>query len=81
MKKNILLTIFIICILTSCKKTYNCECTGYSVHQPLFNDPYTVKETSKEKAEHSCVVKETNYANQYNTSDPNGLVVVNCHLK
>ena len=80
MKTKIFLTILVICFLISCKKTYNCECTGSSVHQMLFNYELTVNETSKSKAEHSCAIKQANCSNQYNTSDPNGLTVVNCHL-
>ncbi len=80
--KTTILSITLLTLFVSCKKTYNCECKGSSTQSLIFTEHKSVTETSKKKAEESCVKKVLDYESEYNKYyTEKGVVIINCDLQ
>jgi len=77
--KTTILSIVSLVLFVSCKKTYNCECKGYSIQALVVTEHQTVNENSKIKAEESCIKKSIEYGEDYYTEK--GIIIMNCDIE
>lgn len=77
--KTTILSITLLTLFASCKKTYNCECKGYSTQALVVTEHKTVTETSKKKAEESCIKKTLDYGSEYYAEK--GISIMNCDIQ
>lgn len=71
MKHLFIPSIFCLILLGSCKKSYHCECR--ELGDDSVEASYTIKESSKSKAESKC--------KEYNTLEDNPTKGLSCTLK
>lgn len=74
--EKILFYTLILISLFSCKKKYNCQCVGNSVHEEKFIHTYIITDKKKSNANLTCIKKtDSEYLSD------STVVVVNCDLK